>query len=147
MPAVQAERRAGGEMTERRAPYRTRSEHAEQSTLHQWLTLQGWRHIAIPNGMPLFGNIRMRAAVINRMRAEGMSKGAPDLIIPYARGGWFGLFVEMKVGSNKPTPEQADWLDFLTGNGYLAVCCYGFEDAMQTITDYMSAVPTIGGPA
>lgn len=125
----------------------TRSEHAEQSALHQWLALMGIRHIAIPNGMPLFGNARMRSAVINRMKAEGMSKGAPDLIIPYARGGWFGLYLELKVGANKPTPEQAAWLDFLVSQGYCALAVWGFEQAQKEVQDYMAQPPTVANGA
>lgn len=71
-----------------------------------------------------------------RFKRMGMKPGVPDLCIPVARRGYHGLFIEMKYGSNKLTEKQAEWLTLLNENGYKAVCCYGFDDAMRAIDWY-----------
>jgi hypothetical protein len=78
-------------------------------------------------------------AVIAYMKAEGLSKGLPDTHLPVARKGFHGLYIELKVDHNKPTPEQAAWLDALTQQGYLAVACWGWSDARDVIEEYLQA--------
>ncbi len=43
----------------------------------------------------------------------------------------------MKVDDNKPSDDQKEWLSLLNKNGYLAVVCYGFNEAKQTIDKYL----------
>ena len=47
------------------------------------------------------------------------------------------MFIEMKVGRNKPTDKQKEWLERLSRNGYKAVVCYGADAAIDTIDKYM----------
>ena len=90
------------------------------------------------NGIPLLGiSGRLRAVIINRMKAEGMKRGVPDLLFFVARKGYHGLVIEMKVNTNKPTEEQVSWLDKMHEQGYLAVACWGSEEAKQVIADYL----------
>ncbi len=117
-----------------------RSEHDEQATVVAWCRMQGgeWALIfAIPNGMHLAGNSRARAAKMNKLKAEGLAPGIPDLFLPVARGGWHGCFIEMKAGDNKPTDNQAGWLDKLTTQGYYATACWGADEAIEALTEYM----------
>lgn len=71
------------------------------------------------------------------LKAMGMRAGVPDLFIPVARGGYHGLFVEMKFGKNKLTQAQFDWLRALSAQGYCAKCCYGARNAVELIRRYM----------
>lgn len=73
-----------------------------------------------------------------RFKAEGVRAGVPDLFLPVARGGYHGLFIEMKRPDhkNKPSKAQNEWQQFLTKQGYLSVVCYGYEEAIQTIQRY-----------
>ncbi|MFG0772867.1 VRR-NUC domain-containing protein [Vibrio plantisponsor] len=70
----------------------------------------------------------------------GGSKGYPDLIIDIAAGGYHGLRIEMKSPrgfSSSVSKEQKEWIERLSEQGYLAVICYGFEEAKQVIVDYL----------
>ena len=78
----------------------------------------------------------------NKLKRMGMRAGVPDLVIPLARGGWFGLYIEMKYGKNKTTPAQDSWLELLSRNHYKCHVCYGADAAMKAINDYIKLRPT-----
>jgi hypothetical protein len=61
----------------------------------------------------------------------------PDIFLPSAHHGFHGLFIELKYGSNKPKEHQAAFLDALTGQGYLAVVCWGWNEARQVVCEYL----------
>ena len=69
---------------------------------------------------------------------QGMKPGVPDIFLPVARGGYHGLFIEMKrrVGG-RSTPEQKEWQRALLEEGYAACVCKGFDAARETIDWYM----------
>ena len=113
------------------------SEHDEQKTLFNWAAYANGRYpelnlmFAIPNGG------HRHKAVAAKMKAEGVKAGVPDILLPVPRGGHHGLFVEMKHGRNKASEKQLRWIEKLAEQGYLAIICYGFEDAQENITSYL----------
>ena len=72
------------------------------------------------------------------MLRMGMKPGFPDIILPVARGGYHGLFIEMKrrIGG-RSTPEQKEWQRALLEEGYAACVCKGFDEARETIEWYL----------
>ncbi len=72
-----------------------------------------------------------------QLKAAGVKAGVPDLCLPVARQGWHGLFIELKVGRNRPQERQVGWLDRLTAEGYLAVACWGWDEARETLEAYL----------
>lgn len=72
---------------------------------------------AIPNG----GERNIRVAA--KMKAEGVKAGVSDLMLPVARHGLHGLWIEMKRPGGKASAEQKAWLDAMQGQGYGAVVC------------------------
>ncbi len=86
----------------------------------------------IPNG-------GARTAVTGaRMKAEGVKKGVPDLMLPVSRGGFHGLFIEMKRRhGGRVSPEQASWLRALEVLGYCAQVCFGADEAIAVIDRYL----------
>lgn len=64
-------------------PNLTPTEHVEQCTLHQWLTMNQIPHFAVPNGAFLGDK---RQARMSRLKAEGLQPGAPDIVL-IPRGG------------------------------------------------------------
>lgn len=107
------------------------SEAQEQEAVIQWCDLKRIPVYHIPNG----GKRNPREAA--HLKRLGVRAGVPDLCIPVARGGYHGLYVEMKAGSNKTTEKQDGWLRLLSRNGYATAVCWGAEHAIDTISDYM----------
>jgi hypothetical protein len=113
------------------------SEHDEQVAIIKWAEWHTGQHpalallFAIPNG----GKREKLTAI--RLQQEGVKPGVPDLCLPVPRQGWHGLFIELKAGKNKPTDRQLDWLERLSEQGYLAVVCWGYDEATATIKDYL----------
>lgn len=72
------------------------------------------------------------------MKSEGMRPGFPDLGLPVARGGFNGLYMEMKrKGGPNPRDEQEAWLRALGAEGYYACCCKGRGAAQDTLLKYV----------
>ena len=115
------------------------SEHDEQVALFQWAATQVTQH---PELALLYSNQNAGKRSPGAARwaiAEGLKAGIPDLHLPVARGGYHGLFIEMKIGRNRPRENQAWWLDQLHAQGYLAVVCYSWYEAAEVIKRYLEA--------
>ncbi len=118
-----------------------RNEHGEQSAVIDWANyyLGTWPELkwlyAIPN---------VRSSRIQRMRLgrEGVKAGVADLHFPVARGGYFGLYIEMKVKPNKPTAKQSEFMHFVIEQGYRAIVAYGADQAIEMLEEYLSEPPT-----
>jgi hypothetical protein len=70
---------------------------------------------------------------------QGVCAGVPDLLLPVARGGYHGLWLELKRAdhSNHPSPAQHAWLTRLEAEGYRCVVAYGAAQAIEAITQYL----------
>ncbi|EKN3595710.1 VRR-NUC domain-containing protein [Yersinia enterocolitica] len=68
----------------------------------------------------------------------GLRKGVPDLFLALPRGGYAGLWIEMKAEDGKLSQQQDIWLQKLSSAGYNATCCFGFTEAVRTIVYYLT---------
>jgi hypothetical protein len=126
---------------------RTLSEHDSQVAVIEWCRWHAVRYpclawiFAIPNGAKLpytrSRNGTRYAPQALKLKAEGMLSGVADLFLPAAFGGYYGLFVEMKVGRNTPSEEQLAFIRYALSAGYQASVCYGTEEAVDTIANYI----------
>jgi hypothetical protein len=114
------------------------SEHNEQAALFEWANISAKAIpelnllAAIPNG-----GHRLKATA-GKMKAEGVKAGFPDIIFPVARGGFHGLFVEMKAPKGGTWQKtQQKWADNLAKQGYLAAVCYGWDVAQNLLIEYI----------
>ena len=75
------------------------------------------------------------------MKAQGMKNGYPDIFLPVARNVngslSHGLYIELKQENGRPTEEQLWWNERLNAEGYIAVFCYGLDDARKIICNYL----------
>lgn len=116
------------------------SEAQEQAALIQWSQLQSGKYpelrllYHIPNG----GSRHPAEAA--RLKQQGVKAGVPDLCLPVARGGYNGLYIELKAGRNRPTSAQEDWLGWLNQQGYRAVVCWGWQAAKDEIMAYLEGL-------
>ena len=86
---------------------------------------------AVPNGG------RRDKAEAAHLKMQGVKAGVPDLFLPVSRGGYHGLFIELKYGKNKPTKKQTEWLKSLNEQGYAVAVCYGCDEASKKILKYL----------
>lgn len=73
------------------------------------------------------------AAILKRM---GMTAGVADLFFPRRMGVYSGLWLELKVGSNKPSLAQQNFLAKMLLEGYMSTCVWGSEAAIDFIKTF-----------
>lgn len=78
------------------------------------------------------------AAEVAADKAMGVKKGVPDLCLPVTRGGFYGLYIEMKTPSGRASDAQRWWVTRLTEQGYRAVVCHGYDAAVAELCWYLS---------
>lgn len=71
------------------------------------------------------------------LKAMGLKSGVPDVCLPVASHNFHGLYLEMKYGRNKATPEQEAFMAGLRQQGYKTAVCHGTEEAKAEILDYL----------
>ena len=114
------------------------SEHDQQVALFTWANQNLNRYpvlkwmFAVPNGG------HRHPAVAGKLKAEGLKAGVLDILLPAARQGFHGLWLEMKAGKNRPSPEQLLWMDYLRSAGYCVRLCYSAKDAQKAIEEYLA---------
>lgn len=94
----------------------------------------------VPNG----GHRHKLVAI--KMKEQGVKAGVPDLVLPMARGGYFGLYLEFKATAPNDaavSPSQHAWIRQLNEQGYLAIVCRGHFDAMEQIRAYLRLPQTV----
>lgn len=91
----------------------------------------GFYLLAIPNG----GRRTPREGA--RLKAEGVKPGVSDLLLPLRRGGFAGLWLELKAPGEKPNPRQREWIERMRRAGYCAEWRDSWDKAAQVITDYL----------
>ena len=74
-----------------------------------------------------------------------VTAGVPDffLAIPIPSDGFHGLWLELKVGKGKLSPEQSDFLARKIQRGYAAMAAWGFDAAKEIILSYLSPILSI----
>lgn len=86
---------------------------------------------AVPNGL------RLSIGTAVKAKKQGLKKGVADLFLSVPRGGYHGLYIEMKDFGEKLKPEQEAWKSFVLGQGYYHVTCYGSLQAIQELKNYL----------
>ena len=114
------------------------SEHQEQVMLITWFRMQYKQyrlHLwAIPNG----GSRHIVTAV--NLKAEGVLAGVSDLFLMIPKGEYHGMFIEMKAKTGSVSDKQKEFMAAASSMNYLAVVCYGFDEAKTAITKYWQEI-------
>ena len=120
-----------------------RGEDTEQIGVIEWANWNQNRfpELALLHHIPNGG--KRNATEAARFKAMGVKAGVPDLFLPAPRGGYAGLYIEMKYGRNKTTQNQVWWLDQLKKQGYKITVCYSGIEATQTLEAYLQQSETI----
>jgi|SRR5580692_5306302 hypothetical protein len=119
----------------------------EQQKLIMWVDTfhpeQSKFLFAVPNG----GSRHPAEAA--RLKLEGVRPGVPDLFFYRARGGYHGLFIEMKRRKGSTgvvTGGQRGFIERARQEGYKAVVCWGCEEAKKALTEYWSNTANAAPP-
>lgn len=127
-------------------------EHIEGVALMRWAKMSQSRLpelkwlFHVPNGgargQVIRGKFVVNKAAVGKLKAEGVKKGVSDYVLPAARGGYFGLFLELKAGKNYPQPEQREFLADMREAGYRAEWARGWEACVEVIEEYLALPAT-----
>lgn len=71
------------------------------------------------------------------LKRMGVKKGVADFFLAIPLSGYAGFWLELKIGKNKVTPEQEEFLKRKTERGYLCSACWGSEAAQELIYTYL----------
>ena len=115
-------------------------EHREQVAVVQW-----WSYVHKAYGLPEFalfaypaGGLRHKSTA-GKLKAEGVRRGIPDLLLPVARQHWHGLALEMKSENGTVRDAQKIVHTWLLGAGWNVEVCYSAEAAINAIKKYLGA--------
>ncbi len=109
---------------------------SHKATVRKALPALSWLYHC-PNG----GN---RSAFTGaQMKALGVKKGQPDLLLPVCRAGFHGLVIEMKATNGRLTEEQKEWLAHYEHQGWQTHTCHSAEEAHAAICSYFNVDPGI----
>ena len=116
----------------------------EQEAFFRWIAWEKNAHqelamcFHVPNGGK---RDFAEAAHLKRM---GVRAGVPDLVLPAPKGGFHGLFIELKAPGGCVSEEQKDWIGRLRAAGYRAEVCVGWIAAVKTVCEYLQIEPPEG---
>jgi hypothetical protein len=118
--------------------YAMRSEDTEQINVVSWANWNMNRYpelrwlFHVPNG----GSRNKQEAV--KFKQMGVKAGVSDLYLPYPKGSYCGLFVEMKFGNNRQQDTQKEFLADMAAAGHFVATCYSAEEAIKVIEEYLN---------
>lgn len=128
-----------------------KSEHDEQVAVMDWIFMNTNKYpeldlvFSVPNGARLASGRDKRLAAIraNYLKAEGMRPGAPDLVIPSPRGGYHGMFLEMKAMGGTLKENQEQFIVEAERYNYFCAVAYGADEAIEILQHYLERPYTL----
>ncbi len=126
--------------------YRLDDESGNQEALFEWAGCQAARmpELEYLHHVPNGGKRDKAAAAA--MKRQGVKAGVPDIVLPAARAGYHGMYIELKAGKNAATENQKRWLEYLKQQGYFTAVCYRWQAAAELIETYLLHAGQLGEP-
>ena len=115
------------------------SESKHQKALISWWDSVGHKQFNLPfNALFAIPNGGARNAITGaNLKREGVRAGVWDLRLEVPRNGFNGMYIEMKYGKNKLTPDQVEFQLIANNAGALTIVCYDWIDAKVAIEKYL----------
>lgn len=114
-----------------------RSEDTEQINVIAWADWNAirypelrWLH-HIPNG-----GSRNKAEAV-KLKQMGVRSGVSDLCLPYPKGIYHGLYIEMKYDKGRQQDTQKEFMADMAEAGHYVATCYSAEQAIKVIQEYI----------
>lgn len=114
-----------------------RSEYQEQCAIFEWSKMNEGLYPCLEL---LFGSmmgVYLPVKILAKLKRAGMKKGKPDINLPVPRGGFHGLWIELKIKGNDTTTEQVKTLKHLAAEGNAAYKCVGAAATIRIIEAYV----------
>lgn len=118
------------------------TEHDHQVAVMQFADQMKIVHPELSLIFGTMNGVRVRIGTAAKMKAAGNKKGVPDVILPFPKNPFHGLFIELKrpkirgVSAGVVKVEQMQWLEALSAAGYATYICYGSHAACDTLLQY-----------
>ena len=110
----------------------------EQRALFDWAAYAQNRWPELGMLYPIHNGGSRDPREAHNLRMQGVKPGVPDICLPVPRNGYAALYIELKRKSGGVlSDKQRVWLKALTRAGNRAVVCRGFEEARETILEYL----------
>ena len=122
------------------------SEFAHQCALFCWCALHGKQYPELKWFHSITNEEKTGSKIVGaRSKASGRKKGVSDTFLPVARGGYNGLYIELKRPQLKPkrngkggvSKEQLEFGRFVQNEGFGFVVCYGWKEARDILIKYL----------
>lgn len=120
------------------------SEDNEQMAIIAWARWQKYQDGKLADYLHHSPNGGKRhIATAQRFKKMGVLAGFPDLFLFIAKGGYHGLFIELKAPKSKTrqagkvSDNQQTMLTRLHSQGYCTAVCFGANEAIKTIKEYL----------
>lgn len=113
------------------------TEDEEQIWLFSWAALNSgkWPELELMHHIPN-GGMRSKSEAA-RFKAMGVKRGVSDVFLPVSKGGYHGLYIELKAKDGRPEKAQKEWIAAVREQGYYAAVCYGGIEAANLVEAYM----------
>lgn len=120
-----------------------RSEDTEQINVVSWAE---WNEKTYPElkwlyHVPNQSGTRAKAESI-KLKQMGVKSGVSDLCLPYPKGTYCGLYIEMKFADGKHQKSQKEFLSDMAAAGHYVATCYTTEDAVNVLKEYCKMEPS-----
>ena len=118
-------------------------EEIEQEHVFLWASMEerAYPELAMLYAIPNGGKRAIKTAVA--LKKQGVKRGVPDMCLPVSRGGYHGLYIELKrQKGGRVSDEQREWIAALNTQGYKAIICHGAEEAIEQIRGYLCHTST-----
>lgn len=117
--------------------FRLDDESGHQEALFSWAAynMQRMPELEYMHHVPNGG--KRDAATAVALKRQGVKAGVPDVMLPAARAGFHGLYIELKAGKNTTTKKQKEWLEYLRQQDYYTAVCYSWQLAAELIEKYL----------
>ena len=123
---------------------RSATESSEAKALVNWWKLACRMYGAPENALLHIPNEGKRSVVMGaKLKAEGMRPGTPDYFLALPRPPHSGLWIELKRKKGGTLSDnQRDMLAMLEGQRYATDVCYGADQAITAIREYLKSTTT-----
>lgn len=118
----------------------------EQEKLFSWINANKKKYPELALAHASLNGVKLSPGSAIKAKKQGMVAGVPDIFLPVMEdnGGllnypYHGLFIELKrIKGYKVSPEQTMFMTALEQQGYKCSICYGADEAIKTIKQYLN---------